>query len=68
MDEVGTALIAIALVLLAGVRAPTAFIGGITGMFLPSIRDHDRDGTAISLFISLTLSPALCALLSGPCA
>ena len=32
MDEVGTALIAIALVLIA-VFVPTAFIGGITGQF-----------------------------------
>ena len=41
MDEVGTALIAIALVLLA-VFVPTAFIGGITGQFYRQFADHDR--------------------------
>ncbi len=35
MDEVGTALIAIALVLTA-VFVPSAFITGITGQFLPA--------------------------------
>ena len=42
MDEVGTALIAIALVLTA-VFVPTAFIGGITGQFYRQFADHDRD-------------------------
>jgi HAE1 family hydrophobic/amphiphilic exporter-1 len=62
MDEVGTALIAIALVLLA-VFVPTAFIGGITGMFYRQFAITIATATAISLFISLTLSPALCAIL-----
>jgi hydrophobe/amphiphile efflux-1 (HAE1) family protein len=62
MDEVGTALIAIALVLLA-VFVPTAFIGGITGMFYRQFAITIATATAISLFVSLTLSPALCALL-----
>ena len=62
MDEVGTALIAIALVLLA-VFVPTAFIGGITGMFYRQFAVTIATATAISLFVSLTLSPALCALL-----
>ena len=62
MDEVGTALIAIALVLLA-VFVPTAFIGGITGLFYRQFAITIATATAISLFISLTLSPALCALL-----
>jgi hydrophobe/amphiphile efflux-1 (HAE1) family protein len=62
MDEVGTALIAIALVLLA-VFVPTAFIGGITGMFYRQFAITIATATAISLFVSLTLSPALCAIL-----
>ena len=62
MDEVGTALIAIALVLLA-VFVPTAFIGGITGQFYRQFAVTIATATAISLFLSLTLSPALCALL-----
>jgi hydrophobe/amphiphile efflux-1 (HAE1) family protein len=62
MDEVGAALIAIALVLLA-VFIPTAFIGGITGQFYRQFAITIATATAISLFLSLTLSPALCALL-----
>ena len=65
MDEVGTALIAIALVLLA-VFVPTAFIGGITGLFYRQFAITIATATAISLFISLTLSPALCAILFKP--
>ncbi len=62
MDEVGTALIAIALVLMS-VFVPTAFIGGITGQFYRQFAVTIASATAISLFLSLTLSPALCALL-----
>ena len=62
MDEVGTALIAIALVLMS-VFVPTAFIGGITGQFYRQFAVTIATATAISLFLSLTLSPALCALL-----
>jgi hydrophobe/amphiphile efflux-1 (HAE1) family protein len=65
MDEVGTALIAIALVLLA-VFIPTAFIGGITGQFYRQFAVTIATATAISLLLSLTLSPALCALLFHP--
>src|SRR5262245_56058042 len=62
MDEVGTALIAIALVLLA-VFIPTAFLGGITGQFYRQFAITIATATAISLLMSLTLSPALCAIL-----
>ena len=62
MDEVGTALVAIALVLLA-VFIPTTFIGGITGAFYRQFAVTIATATAISLMLSLTLSPALCALL-----
>ena len=65
MDEVGAALVAIALVLLA-VFIPTTFIGGITGQFYRQFAVTIATATAISLFLSLTLSPALCALLFKP--
>src|SRR5215203_1711322 len=61
MDEVGTAVIAIALVL-AAVFVPTAFIPGITGQFYRQF----AVSTLISAFVSLTLSPALAALLLKP--
>jgi hydrophobe/amphiphile efflux-1 (HAE1) family protein len=62
MDEVGTALIAIALVL-SSVFIPTAFVGGITGQFYRQFAVTIAAATLISAFVSLTLSPALCALL-----
>jgi hydrophobe/amphiphile efflux-1 (HAE1) family protein len=65
MNEVGTALIAIALVLTA-VFVPTAFIGGITGQFYRQFAVTVATATIISAFNSLTLSPALCALLFRP--
>ena len=42
MDEVGSALIATTLVLIA-VFVPTAFVPGISGQFLPTVCTHDRD-------------------------
>lgn len=65
MNEVGTALIAIALVLTA-VFVPTAFIGGVTGLFYRQFAVTVATATVISAFNSLTLSPALCALLLRP--
>jgi hydrophobe/amphiphile efflux-1 (HAE1) family protein len=65
MDEVGTALIAIALVL-AAVFVPSAFITGISGQFYRQFALTITGATVISLTISLTLSPALCALLLKP--
>ena len=65
MDEVGTALIAIALVLCA-VFIPTAFISGISGQFYRQFALTIAGATVISLTVSLTLSPALCALLLRP--
>jgi multidrug efflux pump subunit AcrB len=56
------ALIAIALVLCA-VFVPTAFITACTGAVLPPVRGHHRGSTVISAILSLTLSPALAALL-----
>ncbi len=65
MDEVGTALIAIALVLCA-VFVPSAFITGISGQFYRQFALTIAGATIISLIVSLTLSPALCALLLKP--
>jgi hydrophobic/amphiphilic exporter-1 (mainly G- bacteria), HAE1 family len=65
MDEVGTAVIAIALVLSA-VFIPTAFIPGITGQFYRQFALTIAVSTVISAFVSLTLSPALAALLLRP--
>jgi HAE1 family hydrophobic/amphiphilic exporter-1 len=62
MDEVGGALIAIALVL-AAVFVPTAFIPGISGLFYQQFALTIAISTAISAFVSLTLSPALAARL-----
>jgi HAE1 family hydrophobic/amphiphilic exporter-1 len=65
MDEVGTALIAIAIVLSA-VFIPTAFIPGISGQFYKQFALTIAVATIISAFNSLTLSPALGALLLKP--
>ena len=61
MDEVGVALISIALVLCA-VFIPTAFLQGIVGQFYRQFALTIAVATVISAFNSLTLSPALCAL------
>jgi hydrophobe/amphiphile efflux-1 (HAE1) family protein len=65
MDEVGAAIVAIALVLFA-VFVPTAFLAGITGQFYRQFAITIATATGISLFLSLTLSPALAALLFKP--
>ncbi|MHC1549217.1 efflux RND transporter permease subunit [Phyllobacterium sp. K27] len=65
MDEVGTAVIAISLVLIA-VFVPTAFIPGITGQFYLQFAITIAVATAISALNSLTLSPALAAIILRP--
>jgi HAE1 family hydrophobic/amphiphilic exporter-1 len=65
MDEVSGALIAIALVLM-GVFIPTAFIPGISGQFYRQFALTIVSATAISAFVSLTLSPAVAALILKP--
>ncbi len=65
MDEVGGALIAIALTLCA-VFVPTAFISGISGQFYKQFALTISAATLISCIVSLTLSPALAALLLKP--
>ncbi|WP_395696888.1 efflux RND transporter permease subunit [Methylocella sp.] len=62
MDEVGGALVAIALVLCA-VFIPTAFITGLQGAFYRQFAITIASATLISAFVSLTLSPALAAIL-----
>ncbi|BCH23038.1 efflux RND transporter permease subunit [Mesorhizobium sp. L-8-3] len=65
MDEVGGAVVSIALVLTA-VFVPTAFIPGISGQFYLQFAVTIAVSTIISAFNSLTLSPALAALLFKP--
>src|SRR5437870_968791 len=62
MDEVSGPVVAVALVLSA-VFIPCAFISGITGMFFRQFALTIAVSTVISAFNSLTLSPALAALL-----
>jgi hydrophobe/amphiphile efflux-1 (HAE1) family protein len=65
MDEVARALIAIALTLCA-VFIPSAFISGISGQFFRQFAVTIATSTVLSAIVSLTLSPALCALLFKP--
>ena len=65
MKEVTGPIIATALVLCA-VFIPTAFISGLTGQFYKQFAITIAISTVISAFNSLTLSPALCALLLKP--
>jgi hydrophobe/amphiphile efflux-1 (HAE1) family protein len=65
MDEVGGALVAIALTLCA-VFIPSAFISGISGQFFRQFAVTIAASTVISCTVSLTLSPTLCALLFKP--
>ena len=62
MKEVTGPIIATALVL-AAVFVPTAFISGLTGQFYKQFAITIAISTLISAFNSLTLSPALSALL-----
>jgi len=62
---VGTAVVAIALVLCA-VFVPTAFIPGISGIFYKQFALTIATATVFSAIVSLTLSPALCAILLKP--
>jgi multidrug efflux pump len=62
MAEVSGPVIAIALVLCA-VFVPTAFMAGISGEFFRQFALTIAASTIISAFNSLTLSPALCAIL-----
>jgi hydrophobe/amphiphile efflux-1 (HAE1) family protein len=65
MREVSGALIAIGLVLVA-VFVPAAFVPGIAGIFYSQFAVTVSAATLISLLVSLTLSPALAAILLKP--
>ena len=65
MDEVTGPVIAVALVLCA-VFVPCAFISGITGQFFRQFAVTIAVSTVFSAINSLTLSPALAALLLKP--
>ena len=65
MDEVSGALVAIVLVLCA-VFVPTFFLSGMSGAFYRQFAVTISTATIISLILSLTLSPALAAILLKP--
>jgi multidrug efflux pump len=65
MEEVTGPVIAISLVLCA-VFVPTAFMAGISGQFYKQFALTIAASTVISAFNSLTLSPAMCAILLQP--
>lgn len=65
MEEVTGPVIAIVLVL-ASVFVPTSFLGGITGQLYRQFAVTIAISVAISGFVALTLSPALCALVLRP--
>ena len=62
MSEVGMAIVGVSLVLCA-VFVPAAVIPGLTGQFFKQFAVTIAVSTVISAFNSLTLSPALCAIL-----
>jgi multidrug efflux pump len=65
MKEVSGPIIAIALVLCA-VFVPIAFVSGLTGQFYRQFALTIAISTVISAFLSLTLAPALSAVLLQP--
>jgi multidrug efflux pump len=65
MSEVSSPVIAVGLVL-SSVFIPCAFISGITGQFFRQFALTIASATVISTFNSLTLSPALAAMLLKP--
>src|SRR5205823_11756607 len=65
MDQVAGPVVAVGLVLSA-VFVPCVFISGIVGQFYRQFAVTIAISTLLSTFNSLTLSPALCALLLKP--
>jgi len=65
MDEITGALIGIALVLTA-VLVPMAFFGGSTGVIYRQFSITMVSALLLSVFVALTLSPALCATVLRP--
>ena len=65
MDEVSGPVVAIACVL-AAVFIPVAFLGGMMGVLYKQFALTIAISMALSAFIALTLTPALCALMLKP--
>lgn len=65
MDEVQGPVVAIAVVL-ASVFVPMAFLGGMTGILYKQFSLTIAVSMALSAFVALTLTPALCAMLLKP--
>ena len=65
LDEVAGPVIAIAFVL-AAVFVPVAFIGGMVGILYRQFALTIAVSMALSAFVALSLTPALCALLLKP--
>lgn len=62
MDEIGTSLIAVVLVM-ASVFIPAAFLPGTTGQLYKQFAITIVISVALSGFVALTLTPAMCVLL-----
>lgn len=62
MDEVQGPVVAIAFVL-AAVFVPVAFLGGMTGVLYKQFALTIAVSMALSAFVALTLTPALCAMI-----
>src|SRR5262249_50089773 len=67
MNEITGALVGVALVL-AAVFLPMAFIGGSTGVIYRQFSLTIVSAMVLSIFVALTLTPALCANLLKPVA
>jgi hydrophobe/amphiphile efflux-1 (HAE1) family protein len=65
MDQITGALVGIGLVL-AAVFTPMAFFGGATGIIYRQFSITIVSAMALSVFVALTLTPALCATLLKP--
>ncbi len=65
MDEVQGPVVAIAFVL-AAVFVPVAFLGGMTGVLYKQFALTIAISMALSAFVALTLTPALCAMILKP--
>ena len=65
MEEIGTSLIAVVLVM-ASVFIPAAFLPGTTGQLYKQFAITIVVSVALSGFVALTLTPAMCGLLLKP--
>lgn len=65
MEEVSGPVVAIAMIL-AAVFVPVAFLGGMAGVMYKQFAVTVAVSTALSAFVALSLTPALCSLLLKP--